>query len=607
MNSFLRFARGRWSRLSIRSKMILLYTLAVLLPTCLLMFAYYQKSSAVMQGEVQQSVLQTLKQAELHVSYRLNNVANVSSVLTSNPLIYEYLTRYQTRSNRYQQYLDYKELEKYLDSLENTPNLFRIRFYVDPQLLYARERVRYFSLEELERTTWYDRALQDRGSLYWMDTYLPNADEPPMVSAIRVLRDPEQFDRVIGVLVVDMKEEELSSVLADIDLGRNERIALINADGKVISSPDKSRLGENLLESVGLDRKSLEQEGFAGFRTKAKSYSLLYQTVAPTGWKLVAEVPEVAFTGKSIALNRISIAVAIVATLVIFILIMFLLFASAAEGMSARIRKLIRVMKQEGLEHLDGTIALGSGSGDISTLEHSIGRMVQTVRSLAEDSFQAKLQEREAMLKALQAQINPHFLYNTLEAINWMAIRRDAEDISLMVDSLSKYFRLTLNKGRDIVTVREEVALVKAYLDIQQTRFQGSFETIYSIEADVEALMIPKLTLQPIVENALLHGLRSRTQKDGLISVRIRAEGEGDRRYVAILIEDNGAGIPAAKLERLFEKRDAELSYGLYNVNERLRLFSGEGGGMHVESEEGVGTRVMIRLKAIAAAASTAS
>ncbi|HZG74955.1 MAG TPA: cache domain-containing protein, partial [Paenibacillus sp.] len=424
MNPRLYSLRAWWRRLGVRVKMIMLYVVVVLLPSCLLMYAYYQKSSELMQGEVRESMLQTLRQAELNLSDRLNNVANVASVLTSHPLLYEYLSRYQTPGNRYQQYLDYKELEKLLESLETTPNVYRIRLYVDPNLLYARERVRYYSLEELADTAWYERALSERGGMYWMDTYSFEPDEPErllILSGVRVLRDPEQFDRVIGVLVVDIREEDLSAVLADIDMDRNERISLVNADGRVISSPDPSRIGHPLLESLGIEGDRLALSGYEHFRQREKPFSLLYQTIEATDWRLVAEVPEIAFSGKSIALNRISMTVAIVATMVIFILIMFLLFASVAEGMNGRIRKLIRVMKQEGLENLDGTIAQTAGAGDISTLEHSIGRMIQTVKALAEDSFQAKLQEREAMLKALQAQINPHFLYNTLEAINWMA------------------------------------------------------------------------------------------------------------------------------------------------------------------------------------------
>jgi|HigsolmetaAR203D_1030402.scaffolds.fasta_scaffold01278_3 two-component system sensor histidine kinase YesM len=596
--------RERWYRLSLRSKMILLYIVVVLLPSCLLVYSYYLKSSAVMQEEIRGSMLQTLKQAELNLSNRLNNAVNVANVLTSNPLIYEYLTRHLDPGNRYQQYLDYMELEKYLESLEKTPAIWRIRLYIDSRLLYAREHVRYFSLEELAQTKWYEHALQVRGGILWLDTYDPDPESPEktlIVSSVRVLRDPGQFDRVIGVLVVDIKEEELSAVLADIDLGKNERIALINPNGRVISHAEKSSIGENVLERAGIERTMLGNEGYVSFRQSDQNYTLLYQTIPMTGWKLVAEVPESAISGKSVALNRISAAVVIVATLVIFILVIVLLFASIAEGMSERIRKLIRVMKQEGLDHLDDTIAQSALVGDISTLERTIGRMIQTVKALAEDSFRAKLQEREASLKALQAQINPHFLYNTLEAINWMAIRRKADDISDMINALSKYFRLSLNKGRDIVTVQEEMTLVKAYLDIQQTRFQGAFETVYEVPDEALGLLIPKLTLQPIVENALLHGLRSRTQHNGVIAIRMQVEpGEGGSRRLVIRVEDNGVGIPADKLDTLLQRAEDKHSYGLYNVNERIRLFGGEGSGLHLESAENRGTVVTIRLTSAA-------
>lgn len=600
---FVNLLREHWNKTSIRSKMIVLYVLIVLLPCCILMLAYYDRSTSILQNEVRESMLQTMKQAELNLSNRLNNVANVSNVLTSNPILYEYLTRYETDGNKYQEFLDYRELEQLLESLQTTPYLYRIRLFVDSELLYARERVRYFSLDEWKKDEAYEHVLESQGSIYWMDSQRMAPTDPtvpPVLTGARILRNPDRFDSIIGVLAVDIQEEVISSVLADIEFGRNERISLINGEGIVISSTDKSRIGNDLLNETRIPKEDLSEEGYLEYRSGDEAYSFMYRSIPTTGWRLVAEVPKSSMFGQSNALNRISFAVVIVVSLVIFILIMFLLFASIAEGMSARIRKLIRALKQEGLENLDETLALGSKPGDISTLEHSISRMIQTVKVLAEDSVQAKLQEREAVLKALQAQINPHFLYNTLEAINWMALRRGADDISMMIDSMSKYFRLTLNKGRDIVPVSDELMLAKAYLDIQQTRFQGSFEAFYESPDEVGDLLIPKLTLQPIVENALLHGLRSQPKREGFIKIRMWTESNGDLPELWAQVEDNGVGIPAAKLEQLFVKREAELSYGLYNVNERIRLFSGEGYGLRVESEENKGTRVTIRLKAVA-------
>lgn len=136
-----------------------------------------------------------------------------------------------------------------------------------------------------------------------------------------------------------------------------------------------------------------------------------------------------------------------------------------------------------------------------------------------EETYQSKVQEREAQLRALQAQINPHFLYNTLDTINWIAIGHNAPEISNMINGLAKYFRLSLNKGRDLVSVTDELNLAKVYLEIQQSRFPKSFEVHFIIEDGLDDLEMPKLTLQPIVENALLHGIRKSKGKTGTILI----------------------------------------------------------------------------------------
>lgn len=229
-----------------------------------------------------------------------------------------------------------------------------------------------------------------------------------------------------------------------------------------------------------------------------------------------------------------------------------------------------------------------------------------------EETYRSKVQEREAQLRALQAQINPHFLYNTLDTINWIAIGHKAHDISQMIDGLARYFRLSLNKGKDVVTVTDELELAKVYLEIQQTRFPKSFEFAFELagkdESDeapkvgliLESCLIPKLTLQPIVENALLHGIRKAKGKTGKITIRAYIDGDD----LLLSVSDDGIGMdPDFAQTLLTEPRPAMRtdgsgsSYGLYNVNERIRLFSGEDYGLNIQSQLGEGTTITARFK----------
>ncbi|MBU5441228.1 sensor histidine kinase [Paenibacillus sp. MSJ-34] len=598
--------RLHWRRLSIRSKTIVLYIAIVLIPSCLLMYFYYSKSSELQQIEVNRTILQTLKQAELNITNRLSEAVNVSNALSGTPLLYEYTTVKSVPKIPYEQYRDYKELEKLMDSFQSSSVILQIRLFVDSSLMFSRERVRYFPLPEIENSPWYEQIVGHNGAIYWTGAYRlkPNdPEEPVIITAARVLRDPSHYDRVISVLAVDMNINKLEEVLSGIDLGNKEGIYLTAADGTVIARSGGAGGAANLFEHLRIDAGELEEDGYVNTEgpEPARKNWLIYRTVPMTDWKLAAVVDAKELAGKNIAFNRISMAIFIIVTFVLFILVMLLLFASFADRMNLRIRQLIKAMKLEGLETVDEN--LSQSSGDMGQLEQGIGRMIQTVKTLTEESFQAKLHEREAMLKALQAQINPHFLYNTLEAINWMAIRRNADDISFMIDSLSKYFRLTLNKGQDIVTVKEELLLAKAYLDIQNVRFQGSFDVHIEDALETHDLLIPKLSLQPIVENALLHGLRSQKTESGRITIKtsLMQSETSSQKELSIIVTDNGVGMDSERVKQLLIKASVHDSptrgYGLRNVHERIRLFSGELYGLRIQSAEGAGTTVEIRLR----------
>ncbi len=209
---------------------------------------------------------------------------------------------------------------------------------------------------------------------------------------------------------------------------------------------------------------------------------------------------------------------------------------------------------------------------------------------------QEQIQLRKAEFLVLQSQINPHFLYNTLDAITWLAESGEQETVVRMVDSLSGFFRASLNQGKDIVTVAEDVSHIRSYLEIQKIRYQDILE--YSIDVPDECgdVKIPKITIQPLVENAIYHGIKN---KRGGGRISITAEWDGDD--LLICVRDNGVGMNEERLQQVREAINEQATeetgvYGLYNVNERIRLHFGDSYGIMIESEEGVGTRSVIRL-----------
>jgi len=203
---------------------------------------------------------------------------------------------------------------------------------------------------------------------------------------------------------------------------------------------------------------------------------------------------------------------------------------------------------------------------------------------------------RKAEFELLQMQINPHFLYNTLDTIVWLAEAGKQKEVVQMVGSLSEFFRTSLNQGKDIIPIREELQHVRSYLEIQQVRYQDILEYEIHVPEELGKYLIPKITIQPIVENALYHGIKN---KRGL--GRILVNGRKEEGHFVIEVQDNGIGINEERLKQVRDKIQYRLSagndiYGLYNVNERIRLNFGEKFGISIESVYGEGTVVSIFL-----------
>lgn len=233
---------------------------------------------------------------------------------------------------------------------------------------------------------------------------------------------------------------------------------------------------------------------------------------------------------------------------------------------------------------------------EVGILNDSLNVMIDKIHDLVEQVKVEQIRLRKAEFEILQAQINPHFLYNTLDAIVWLAEAGEQKKVVNMVESLSDFFRTSLNQGKDIISIEEELQHVNSYLEIQQMRYQDILEYEIHVPKELNRYLIPKITIQPLVENALYHGIKN---KRGLGKITISGHMKED--YFILRIEDNGIGMTEERLakvcDRIYHKVSSENDiYGLYNVNERIRLNFGEKYGIFITSTHSVGTVVNVHL-----------
>ena len=237
------------------------------------------------------------------------------------------------------------------------------------------------------------------------------------------------------------------------------------------------------------------------------------------------------------------------------------------------------------------------GNDEISLLARQFNRMAQKIQSLIEEVYLVNIRKKELELRALQAQVNPHFLYNTLDSVVWMTENGRTQEATVMLTALARLFRISLSRGSNIIPIADELEHARHYLTIQKMRYKNKFSAVIAAEDGVEGLYTIKLIVQPILENAIYHGM-AYADGDGEITVRARRDG-GD---VVIEVADNGPGMPEEMVERLLDQSYAAApgtkgsGIGLRNVHQRIRLTFGEEYGLAIHSEPDAGTTVCIRL-----------
>ena len=296
-------------------------------------------------------------------------------------------------------------------------------------------------------------------------------------------------------------------------------------------------------------------------------------------WRLVSILP---YDDLFHVLNQILDAL-LTACFTMIILAVFLSFFLTGH-LTRSLKRLQTRLKDLGSGNLDSFLD-SNPRDELWDLEQGYNEMVQQICELLEKNRLEQEKKRELELTALQAQINPHFLYNTLDAIGWIAVMKGQNEIEQMVMELSRFFRLSLHKGDKKITIEDEMGIVISYVTIEQLRNPGKFDIKYEIEPEITGLLVPKIILQPIVENAIKHGV-SQVRRHGMITVRGYRKGDD----VYLEVSDNGCG---------FRQKSSHIhgsGYGLRNVNERIQLEYGSEYGISVQSIEGEGTTVQIHI-----------
>lgn len=430
--------------------------------------------------------------------------------------------------------------------------------------IYATEDIR----GKVASADWYKKVLQAEGKeVFFSYDVLQMESGNNSFSSVKLLREPSDY-QPIGLLVINLKKTMLEQVINE---GGDSDFVILEAE----SSPMKIvyQQGSGMLDEFF----TYSNQDAALQHIRENGYLFSQYVNHTTGWKFLHIVEERTLLKDSVQIGTATIWI------IMFIAFVALLLSLSISGSITR--PLLRLQK------LMMDWAKGSKVVDVVFEDDEVGALGETFKRITSENQQlnerllrSKLREREAELRSLESQIKPHFLYNTLDSIYWMAVLHEVDDIAQMTDSLSESFKLSLNKGKETIPVFKELKHIEHYMVIQNLRYNHRFRYVCHVEPELMKIEILKLLLQPLVENAIYHGLEPKGG-EGTVSLT----GTLDAGYATFIVEDDGVGIPDVAV--------IEQGYGMRNVRERLILYYGSSSAFSIQSKPGRGTTVTLRFQ----------
>lgn len=559
--------RKIFKNMKYRHKLTILLVVTSLAPmTVLALYSHSRQSTMVRSSELEdmQSIMEQTKEG---IDSQTAVYASLLNYLTYSPDIEEII-----KEKNIDNYTAYEKYTEIADPLLSVPKschdaINRIQLFADS--IQVEHEYTLVPLDKMQEE-WWSEGLKDDVRIQWKVDRTRGE-----VVAVRMIYAQQKLNAVLCIsLDYDKIFQPLTNILTDENGG-----IVADQDGNVLYN----KTGLKELKLFDDNKKDTSQ-------TADKLLSKISQTCTWTqteseenDWVFYFYKSQDAISGsvRRILLEEIPLIIACG-------FIILFLGLSFSRIFTRKIEELTKNMDQ--VNHGSREVTVSSDSEDeVGILINSFHNMMDEINRLIDEVYVNKIALKEYELKALQAQINPHFLYNTLSMMNWMAIRSNQMEISKVTLALSTFYRTALSKGEDVVTVENCIQNMQAYLEIQLTMHDNNFSVDWDIDPTIKNEKMPKLLLQPVVENAIEHGIDEKEDGDKKIFLSFRGNGDD----VVITVRDNGMGMPQEKAETLVTYQAK--GYGLKNVNDRIRILYGENYGIRIFSAPDEGTTVVMR------------
>ena len=568
--------------LSMAKKFLLLSAMTFILPLGFFVYFSYMSYSSTVDNKLFQMTENVLSLIEKNVQYTINDVIDTGNIIMTSGEVQSVLSVNPDAADYHQQILSHETaVEDLLINLTNNKQYIGTILLANDNYSLAKYKSLTYRIDknpiDLGKELWMQETLDAYGKGCWFPSESTEYFTDNILIYTKLIRSLNQL-HPLGILLIGIDKKVFEDLLSPVEELNNTQIIIWRDEGILY---DSAPYENGVLSSMHQDElfTFLKTDGIKRL-SAAERFYVKSIPCENTNWYITAVTPY-----NMLRLDKRNTLILFLCIAAMTLLVALLCSYLFTNNITETIRRLQRYVdnlktgRQEKI-HFNPT-------DEIGRIGNEFIRVVEENEKLTTNLYKSLYQEKESELIALQSQINPHFLYNALDSIFWMAEEHNAPDISHMTVALSNMFKLSLNNGEKLITIRKELEMVQSYITIQKVRFEDRIRVITSVEEGILDLKIVKFILQPLVENAINHGIAHKDD-GGIITIQIRRK-END---ILITVEDNGIG---------FETHDIPIpshGYAVRNIDDRLKLYYGADYGVQITSVPGQGTTAFVRLKA---------
>jgi len=584
--------------MTLRRKIMLAIIILICIPVTIMgLFSYLYFSSA-MERKATEFYSNSLLETDRKLQYVMGEIEGISDLFIVQPLVQQYLK--QSRGKAVHPLSGSLGEDRQLASdltnlLMAHPKIHSLSLYSNTHLLYYSNETANVSMAELKGQLWFGEMAARRGQPYWIgpSDNLGMMDSGKLLTQVRLVKDYYTLED-IGVIMLTVKTDILENLFWEAAADSRGDILLVNSSGEIMYSKSGDMLGRSIDFPFLQPSDTLLHSSYTDTIDGNKMF-ITYVSSQISGWHLAAVTPKQELHAESVNIRNIALGLLILS--LISVLAFDLLFVSPVVKSMSRV---VSGMKQvENGRFIEVPRFRRMTMDESGLLLQGFNRMSKQIRELIGRVEEGQRRKKQAELQALVAQINPHFIYNSLESINSMAVLQGNKEISRMVISLGKLLRISISEHQEMITLAKEMEHVEHYLRIQKIRFEDKFEYEIVVPEELKHTSCMSLIIQPLVENALYHGIE-RMRGKGFI--RIAAHASKLHNDLIIDVADNGPGMTEERLRQLFVEsleeavKHKQSGVGLRNVHERIQIHYGDPYGLMICSAAGEGAVVRVRI-----------